>query len=363
MGKSQQKLQQNKPESSLQDQDQALDKLAALREQLEQLSEEARRKLLELPFEQQFRAQEATKIDTDTLAKDMAQAESADGNAEPEGVPGAENVQQAVPKQKSAAGMLKERKAGQAKQKQQDAKEELEAAQRKLEEALAQLRQQLQDEVLRSLEERFGAMLARQKELSADTKAVDRLREETLTATGALPASLAARSEEISDGESSLVSEAGGALQLLQEEGTSAAFPMMVGFLQEDLGQVAQRLGEYKTGQVTQNNQAEIEQTLRDLINALRRQIEDSESQGAGESDGQPPLVPMSAELKLIQALQKRVAARTKTYDAEIPQQLRVTEEAADEAREISRKQGQVEDLTRRVAEKLNKENQTGRDK
>ena len=126
---------------------------------------------------------------------------------------------------------------------------------------------------------------------------------------------------------------------------------------------MAQRLGDYKTGKSTQNAQAEIEETLRDLISSLRRMIEDAESKGAGESDGQPPLVPMSAELKLIMILQKRVAARTKTYDAEIPQQLRVTEEAADEAMEISRKQGQVEDLTRRVAEKLNKENQTGRDR
>jgi hypothetical protein len=77
-------------------------------------------------------------------------------------------VQQAVPKQRAAAGQLKEYKP--AKQKQQDAKEDLEAAQKELEDALAQLRQQLVDEVLRALEERFTAMLAVQRELSAQTK-------------------------------------------------------------------------------------------------------------------------------------------------------------------------------------------------
>ena len=68
--------------------------------------------------------------------------------------------------------------------------------------------------------------------------------------------------------------------------------------------------------------------------------------------------MPRSAELKLIQKLQKRVHKRTKDYDAAVPQQLRVTEEAKDEAVEISRKQGKVEKLTRKIANKINKEQQ-----
>lgn len=361
MGQSQQKLQQNKPESSLQDQDQALDKLQGLRDQLDQLSEEARRKLLALPFEQQLKAQETTQIDTATLAKDMEQGQSADRSGEPTGAPGTKNVQQAVPKQQSAAGMLEERKPGSAKQKQQDAKEELEEAQRQLDEALEQLRQELQDEVLRSLEERFGAMLARQKELSAGTRAVERLRGESLAATEGMPASLAQRCEEISGGELGLASEAGSALQLLQEEGTTAVFPAIIEILKEDLEHVADSLATYKTGATTQKDQADIEETLRMLINALRKQIEENEGQPgeAGES-GEPPLVPMSAELKLIMFLQQRVADRTKSYDTDVPQQLRVTEQAAEEALGISRKQGQVEDLTRKLAVKINKENQGG---
>ena len=68
--------------------------------------------------------------------------------------------------------------------------------------------------------------------------------------------------------------------------------------------------------------------------------------------------MPRSAELKLIQKLQKRVLKRTQTYDKSIPEQLRVTEEAKDEAGEISRKQGKVEKLTRKLANKINKEQQ-----
>lgn len=68
--------------------------------------------------------------------------------------------------------------------------------------------------------------------------------------------------------------------------------------------------------------------------------------------------MPRSAELKLIQKLQKRVLKRTQNYDTSVPEQLRVTEEAKDEAFEISRKQGKVEKLTRKLANKINKEQQ-----
>ncbi|MCA8957801.1 MAG: hypothetical protein KDC87_17125 [Planctomycetes bacterium] len=68
--------------------------------------------------------------------------------------------------------------------------------------------------------------------------------------------------------------------------------------------------------------------------------------------------MPRSAELKLIQKLQKRVLKRTQSYDTSVPEQLRVTEDAKDEAMEISRKQGKVEGLTRKLANKINKEQQ-----
>lgn len=356
MGKAQQKLGQNQPERSLEDMDAALKKLAAAKKALDEMAEEAKRELLALPFEQMAKNQEVTRIDTDKLAEDMEKAgEGKEGEAK-KSTPGTKNVQQAVPKQKAAAGQLKEYKPGKAKQDQQDAKEDLEEAKKKLEDALAQLRQQLQDEVLRALEERFGAMLTKQKELSARTVVTDRLRGEALTADGALPAALVSRCNEISDGELDLASEAGDALKLLEEEATTAVFPEIVEELKSDLERVASRLAEQKTSEATQSMQVEIEDTLRMLIDALRRTIEDSEAGECGQCNGQPPLVPMSAELKLILGLQKRVHKRTVSYDTQIPEQLRVTEEATAEADEIARKQGRVKQLTRKLAVKINKE-------
>jgi hypothetical protein len=201
-------------------------------------------------------------------------------------------------------------------------------------------------------------MLAKQKEISARTKVTDRLRGEALTANGQLPAALVKRCAELAGGEIELAGEAAAALKLLTEEGTTAVFPEIVQELEQDLRHVGNRLHGRDTAAVTQQKQADIEETLRTLINALRRAIEDGEGGQCGQCNGEPPLVPLSAELKLVQALQKRVAKQTKAYDKQVPAQMRVTEEAKGEATEISRKQGRVEDLTRKLASRLNKDNQ-----
>ena len=272
MGKAQQQLGDKKPEPSLKDQDQAIENLQKAVQELEDMAEEARRELLKLPFEQQAKKQENTQHATDTLSKDMEKSEKESDADNPEAVPGKKRVQQAVPKQRAAAGQLKEYKP--AKQKQQDAKEDLEAAKKELEDALAQLRQQLQDEVLRALEERFTAMLARQRELSTQTKTIDATRANVLTASGQLPAAIAEKLTELSTSESELEMEAADALKLLEEDATTAVFPPMVEQLRDDLAAVAKKLAAKESDQPVQQAQREVEDLLELLINALRKTVE-----------------------------------------------------------------------------------------
>ena len=61
------------------------------------------------------------------------------------------------------------------------------------------------------------------------------------------------------------------------EDGRSAVFPILVEEVREDLDRVAERLGEFRTGGTTQLIQSEIEATLTDLLDALRKTIEDRE--------------------------------------------------------------------------------------
>jgi len=272
MGQAQKQLGDKKAEPSLKDQEQAIEELKKTVQELEQMAEEARRELLKLPFDQLAKKQEDTQHATDTLAKDMEKSEENADKSENPATPGKKRVQQAVPKQKAAAGQLKEYTP--AKQKQQDAKEDLEAAKKELEDALAQLRQQLQDEVLRALEERFTAMLAKQRELTIQTKTLDKTRQNVLTASGGLPAALAEKIQGVATGEGDLEVEAADAMKLLEEEGTTAVFPEIIEDLKSQLHGVATRCRANETGVIVQDGQKEVEDTLELLINALRRTIE-----------------------------------------------------------------------------------------
>lgn len=358
MSRAQQKLGQNQPEGALPDMDEADRRLREAVEEIDRMAEETKRQLMELPFEDQAKAQEETQAATDRLAQEMEaddrqKSESEEGASQ---TPGKRNVQQAVPEQKAAAGQLKEQKPGEAQKDQQDAQEQLEKAKDELEEALSQLRQQLQDEVLRALEERFQAMLEKQRDLSTRTKAADRLAANIVTADGVVPAQVVERARDLALGEHELAGEAGDALKLLLEEGTSAGFPLVVEMLRDDLTHVAERLEQAKTARATQGLQADIEAALTDLIDALRRQIEQNESQGGSSNDssGQPVLVPMSAELKLVMIKQKHVNRRT----VELDERAAGGDGNGDEAGVLAEQQGRVEDLLRQMAIKMAKDAQ-----
>ena len=60
----------------------------------------------------------------------------------------------------------------------------------------------------------------------------------------------------------------------------------------------------------------------------------------------------------MLHYLQERVNKATKAYDTK-PEAARATATAVAESGALSKKQGRVEDLMRRLAEKLGKENDT----
>jgi len=354
MSQAQKQLGEKKPESALKDQQHAIEALRKTVQELEKMAEDAQRELLKLPFDQLAKKQEDTQHATDTLAKDMEKSDSEAESADAKQTPGKKRVQQAVPKQKAAVGQLKEYKP--AKQKQQDAKDDLEAAKKELEEALAQLRQQLSDEVLKALEERFTAMLAKQRELSIQTRTLDKTRQNVLTASGQLPASLAENIQLVATGEGDLEVDAADAVKLLEEDGTTAVFVEMTGELKSVLQQVARRCRAQETGREVQDGQAEAEDLLTLLINSLRREIERRDGNaGNCNCNGQPPLVPISAELKMLRFLQERVNKATKEFDGR-PTETKSSADGQLQSEQLAGKQGRVQELMRKLAAKLDKD-------
>ena len=85
---------------------------------------------------------------------------------------------------------------------------------------------------------------------------------------------------ELATGENDLTVEAADAQKLLEEEGTTAVFPEMVAELKGELTSLTNQLRGKKTGEATQKRQADVEEMLKMLIDALRRTIETKENGG-----------------------------------------------------------------------------------
>ena len=102
-------------------------------------------------------------------------------------------------------------------------------------------------------------------------------RKNVLTADGQLPASMVEQLQGLAKGEEELAAEAGDALKLLGEDGTTAVFPPLVEQLRDDLAAVGKRLAASQSGPDVQQAQRDVEDLLDLLINALRKTIERKE--------------------------------------------------------------------------------------
>ena len=139
-----------------------------------------------------------------------------------EPTPGNENVEQAGQHMQKAADELDKNKPQDASPDQQKAVDQLEQARRELEQALDQLRLEQQEEILRGLESRFRTMLAQQLLINEGTLTLDKNHTDAWAHADELKlAGLAQHQVSVSD-------QAGQALHILKEEGTTVVFPRIV---------------------------------------------------------------------------------------------------------------------------------------
>jgi len=338
-----------------------------LKKALDDLKKE-RDRIAKLPPEHNdamAKAQDKTGDDTGDLAKKMAQAKSSaggqsgqpgqpgeggEGSEGSEGAPGTEDVQQAQQQMQQAAKKLGEKDPKSAQKPQKDAVDKLKKAREEIEKRLAQLRKEMQEELLAALEARFREMLNKQKPVTLETASLDGIRKqrewkraEKLTCA------------KLGDEEKFIGSLADVALQIIKEDGTTIVFPRIVERLRDDLYAVSERLKAEQTDGYTQDLQLEIERTLQDLIEALQRAQEVSDQQGQ-PSEGQPgqpqpqPLVPDSAELKLIKNAQLRVNRLTTSFDKNRPSELKPTDAKA--VSDIARRQEDVHKMAEDIVER-----------
>ncbi|MGB9626224.1 MAG: hypothetical protein ACPMAQ_15330 [Phycisphaerae bacterium] len=337
--------------------------IESLREALRELREqaEALRKSPDLPA--MARGQRETASRTGKLADDMAGGSEAGptsrpGDGEPgarqgqppPAVPGRENIEQARQQMDGAADDLKDNRPGDANTKQQEAIRQLIEAQKHLEEQLNQLRREQQEEVLRALEDRFRDMLARQLQVNQNTLDLDRKGMPNWTRTEELLAGTLAQAER------DLAAEAGTALTILREEGTSLVFPRIVEQLAADLNDAGGRIAEKDVGPATQQVQADIVESLKELIEAVeqvrKKGAGGSVADGSGGQQQTPPLLPPSAELKLLRACQVRVNRQTEAFAKDRGNEQTLTPDQQRSLRRIAERQKEVAAMAQEMNER-----------
>jgi hypothetical protein len=235
-------------------------------------------------------------------------------------LPGQKQIEDAQKAQKQAEDEIEKGKNPEASKDQGNAIEQLKELQKKWEELLRQLREEEIERVLAALQARCERMLAMQTQVRDGTVIVDKTIQDL---PNKQPTRVEAqKSNELSDQEELIARECQIAIQILEAEGTAVAFPEVFRELKDDMQNVAYRLRRTDVGTVTVVVENDIIQTLRELIEALKKARQEngksppSDGQG-GKSD--PSLINKLAELKALRDMQKRLNARTQTYAHEYP--------------------------------------------
>jgi len=266
-------------------------------------------------------------------------------NQEQQPTPGREEVESAIEKMQRAIDELKEKNRDKASREQDRAIAELEKAKAKLEEILRQLREEEQKIILAALEARFRKMLQMQVNVRKSSAQIQEIPIEER-----LPRHRA-RSTQLARDEQDIVTEADKALILLREEGTSVAFPEAVMQIREDMITVIERLNRFEVDDLTIAIEDDIIEALDEMVEALRKEMEKLEDKQQQQQQGQqqqgdPGLVDLIAELKLLRSLQYRVNRRTRLLGRSIDGEQASEPELLDLLNQLSERQARIQRAT-----------------
>lgn len=272
--------------------------------------------------------------------------------------PGREELERARDEMERAIEQLKKKAHDKASDHQDEALKELQKAKEKLEEILRQLRDEEKTRFLQALEARFQKMLTMQVLVYDGTVRLDR------TAQDQRSGNFTIRAKELSRTEEEIVIEATRALTLLREEGTAVAFPEAVEQMRDDMQMVARWLArdpDPQTGKLTQAVEKEIIDALEEMIEALQKEMEKMKDKEQKEQDqqqgeqGDPELVDLLGELKLLRSLQHRINRRTRTLGQQVQGEQAQDPQVLEQLRSLADRQERVQKAASDLATGRNK--------
>ena len=266
-------------------------------------------------------------------------------SAEQQKTPGREEIEKAHKEMERAIQELKQQDHDAASGHQDEAIAKLREAKDKLEEILRQLREEERELLLAALEARFQKMLALQLVVYSGTVNLDKTKKDDWTTRHF------GRSRDLAIQEELIALEASKALTLLQDEGSSVAFPEAVKQLRDDMLSVARLLERTEVGELTLGLERDIIEALEELVEALQRELEaKKDEQSQGQNQQQQPqdraLVDQLAELKMLRTLQLRVNRRTTRMGRLINGEQATEAEVVEQLQELARRQGRIQEAT-----------------
>lgn len=260
---------------------------------------------------------------------------------------GRQRLESAAKRMRDAERKLEELKRKAATESQDQALRELEKAIEELEEILRQLREEEQMLLLTDLASRVRKMIEMQKIVEEGTQRLHRI-----------PPEKRGRAEEqkalgLAQREAELGTEVGQALLLLREDGTSVAMLESLRTVDEDVRSIESRLKKADVGPITLGFEADVLETLEEMLAAVDRQIRERASKGAGQGqqggDGSTPLVDKLAEIKMIRGLESRVLQRTQRL-LEAARSGPGDESWAEALADLAERQAQIYRITKELA-------------
>lgn len=260
--------------------------------------------------------------------------------------PGRQDLEQARDEMQRAIDELKKKNEKDASKHQDEAIRRLLEAKEKLEEILRQLREEEKALMLTSLESRFKKMLSEQLLIYQDTV--------QLGAKGKDEPNLEPRARQLARREDEIVQEVNKAMILLQEEGSSVAFPEAVEAIRDDMRSIVRLLDNSDVGELTQTVEQNVIESLEEMIDALNKEMQKKDDedqqqqgqQGQQSGPGEEPLVDALSELKMLRSLQLRINKRTQQLAklAKGPEAL--NPELIDQLKTLSRRQARIQQAT-----------------
>jgi hypothetical protein len=224
--------------------------------------------------------------------------------------------------------------------------EELEQARREFEETLKEARREQQDRTLRDLESRFREMLAEQRSINEATIVLGRLGRPAFRRGDRLKAAeLSVRQRDLSE-------RATACHRIVEEEGTTVVLPHVVGRMVADMDTVADELAECYVGELTQQIQRGIVDTLEHLLGAAKGTRRDNQArpeQTPRPNEGDAPLLPASAELRMLRFDQLLVNERTRLCRKMESAEDRSKEALARVLAETATRQAECADIAREM--------------